>query len=89
MINWKRMSHDKLKHKWTSFILARKKSPNGIKSDHQDHITSLERESLISQLIWRLDMANGVIDSYHQLKTCIEQDEQNEKCITKDCQQGF
>ena len=66
------MSHDKIKHKWTSFILARKKHPHGIKSDHQDHITSLERESLIKHLIWRLDMANGVIDSYNQLKECIE-----------------
>lgn len=78
MINWKRMSHDKIKHKWMSFVLARKKNPSGIKSDHPDHITCLERESLIEHLIWRLDMANGVIDSYHKMKACIEQDrEQN------------
>ncbi len=72
MINWKRCSHEKIKNKWNAFILARRKNPNGMKSENKSHITCLEREALIDQLIWRLDMANGVIDSYHYLKASIQ-----------------
>jgi hypothetical protein len=83
MINWNRMSHDKIKHKWTSFIMARKKHPNGMKNDHPEHISCLERESLIDNLMSRLDTANRVIDSYSLLKTCIEQGKEKKKMSHK------
>ena len=79
MINWNRFSVDQIRDKWDLFIDTRKKYNSGIPKKHEKcHITCLEREALINQLLWRLDMANGVIDSYNKLRTCIEKDREKD-----------
>jgi hypothetical protein len=65
MINWKKYSHEEIKNKWKTFLLARVKTANSVKSEDRRHITCLEREALISYLISRLDLANSEIDSYY------------------------
>ena len=66
------MSSREIQKRWDDFILTRQSKVDGMSQDHENFITCLERESLIKHLIWSLDMANGVIDSYNQLKICIE-----------------
>jgi len=72
MTNWNEYSYTRLKHRWESFILARKQMTPRSVDKSKMHITCLDRESLIDNLISRLDCANRVIDSYSTLKDQIE-----------------
>ena len=72
MINWKRFSCDQIRHKWRMFKQMRIKKHDTLKSTDKEHITSLERESLIEDLLTRLHYADRVIDSYTRFKESIE-----------------
>lgn len=55
MLNWKRYSYAEVKKKWETFIRMRTKKTEGKPKAEKWHITCLERESLIENLMSRLD----------------------------------
>lgn len=55
MIRWKRYSYKEIKKKWDTFQNMRQKNHGGHSDTEKWHITCLERESLIDNLISRLD----------------------------------
>lgn len=58
MINWNRCSVDQIKQKWADFNFSRNYPYKCVKKAQQkNHITCLERESLINNLLKRLDNA--------------------------------
>ncbi len=72
MINWKGKSFDQIKLKWENFTYCRRyPSKCTRKTIDKAHITCLERESLINDLLDRLESANRVIDSYGKLNNCL------------------
>ncbi len=72
MIKWKQQSFDHIKYSWGMFNYSRRyPSKCTKKMVEKSHITCLEREALISDLIDRLECANRVIDSYGKLKELI------------------
>ena len=64
MINWKRYSFNQIKSKWNSFIKMRQRYYEGVPKKHSNtHISCLEREALIQDLLFRLEQADACIES--------------------------
>lgn len=55
MIAWNRYSYRDIKERWETFKAMRKKHHGGHSDTEKWHITCLERESLIDNLMKRLD----------------------------------
>ena len=72
MINWNRYSLDQIEKKWDHFQIIRKKKHDMLNSNDKEHITCLERENLIANLLFRLNQANSCIDSFKSFKEIIE-----------------
>jgi hypothetical protein len=68
MINWNRLTFDQISQKWDLFIKTRKRFTNGTPKKDKTHITCLERESLIRNLISRLERAELNIDDLKKFK---------------------
>lgn len=71
MIKWKNLSNEKISKRWNDFILSRQKG----KQD--DHITMLCRESLVSELLERLERAEYIAKGYKYFIETMKREKQN------------
>jgi len=75
MIKWREMSFAEIQDQWRTFILSRQKGKK------ENHITCIEREALIDELLARVEGADPVIKGYKYFLETMKQEKKMDKAI--------